>query len=321
MNYKIGVIIPVYNVEKYIAECIESILAQTYTNFRLILVDDGTPDNAGKICDEYAKKDPRITVIHQENAGVTRARARGVKEANDCEFITFIDSDDTITTDALEHLVSFVSPDISIVLAKMLRYNNVIKGEKRKSISKKISAEQHRKNMIMGIDSGPTAKLIRRSLFTTNIFEIPRHIVMGEDTIANIRIAFENQQEVITTTKYIYYYRQHKESIMHTFNWAPEYEELFYQYTRSSIPKQEYDKYAKFVIISKIISFDCKFGYSTEKPKWIGSNYYYKLLNEIKTYNIRCLLIERLLITSTNYWLRKILIYIKRAKNKISSIT
>lgn len=66
----IGVIVPVYKVEKYIIECIESILTQTYTNFRLILVDDGTPDSAGKICDEYAQKDPRITVIHQENAGV-----------------------------------------------------------------------------------------------------------------------------------------------------------------------------------------------------------------------------------------------------------
>ena len=91
----IGVIVPVYKVEKYITECIESILAQTYTNFRLILVDDGSPDNAGKICDEYAKKDSRITVIHQENAGVTRARARGVEEAEDCEFITVVDSDDT----------------------------------------------------------------------------------------------------------------------------------------------------------------------------------------------------------------------------------
>ena len=98
--HKNGIIEPVYKVEKYIAECIESILAQTYTNFRLILVDDGTPDNAGKICDEYAKKDYRITVIHQENAGVTRARARGVEEAEDCVYITFVDSDDTISTTA-----------------------------------------------------------------------------------------------------------------------------------------------------------------------------------------------------------------------------
>ena len=100
----IGVIVPVYKVEKYIAECIESILAQTYTNFRLILVNDGSPDNAGIICDEYAKKDSRITVIHQENGGVTSARARGVEEASDCEFITFVDADDTIPQNSLQEL-------------------------------------------------------------------------------------------------------------------------------------------------------------------------------------------------------------------------
>ena len=122
----IGVIVPVYKVEKYIAECIESILAQTYTNFRLILVDDGTPDNAGKICDEYAKKDSRITVIHQENAGVTRARARGVEEANDCEFITFIDADDIIPEEALETLITHMRPEINITQGQIIRFRSKI---------------------------------------------------------------------------------------------------------------------------------------------------------------------------------------------------
>ena len=117
MKYKVGIIVPIYKVEKYIAECIESILAQTYKDFRLILVDDGSPDNAGKICDEYAKKDSRITVIHQENAGVTRARARGVEEAGDCEFITFVDGDDTIKNDALENLLKRMTTRPNIVSA------------------------------------------------------------------------------------------------------------------------------------------------------------------------------------------------------------
>jgi glycosyltransferase involved in cell wall biosynthesis len=106
----------VYKVEKYIAECIESILAQTYTKFRLILVDDGSPDNAGKICDEYAKKDSRITVIHQENAGVTRARAAGVEAAEDCEWITFVDSDDTIVKDALMVLLQDTNVNHDIII-------------------------------------------------------------------------------------------------------------------------------------------------------------------------------------------------------------
>ena len=150
----IGVIVPVYKVEKYIAECIESILAQTYTNFRLILVDDGSPDNAGKICDEYAKKDPRITVIHQENAGVTCARARGVEEAKDCEFITFVDSDDTISTDYLGQLYNTVNDEIDIVINE-------------NHTQKFISLEKYIQLLIQGDTSvtlGPVCKLFKKSL-------------------------------------------------------------------------------------------------------------------------------------------------------------
>ena len=105
MRSKIGIIVPEYKVEKYIAECIESILAQTYTNFRLILVDDGTPDNAGKICDEYATKDNRFKVIHQKNGGVVNARNKGLAIAEG-EFLAFVDSDDYIEANMLEDMIS-----------------------------------------------------------------------------------------------------------------------------------------------------------------------------------------------------------------------
>ena len=97
----ISVIVPVYNVEKYLGECIESILSQTYENFELILVDDGSPDNSGKICDEYAEKDNRIRVIHKENGGVSSARNTGLDNAKG-EYITFVDSDDIIDKQYLE---------------------------------------------------------------------------------------------------------------------------------------------------------------------------------------------------------------------------
>ena len=318
MPSHVGIIVPVYNVEKYITECIDSILAQTYTNFRLILVDDGTPDNAGEICDDYAKKDTRITVIHQENAGVTRARARGVEEANDCKYIMFVDADDTIHKNALRHLLSHTNDEVDIVLAKMSRHSDEVKNkesEKKHNITQ-LTAEQHRVNMILGIDSGPTAKLFRRNLFTNEVFDLPRNIVMGEDTIANIRIAFNNKQNVITTTKCVYYYRQHDESIMHTFNGSAEYEDKFLQHLRSSIPKKEFYAYAKYIVIRKIRTYDYHFGYSAEVPGCRDSLFYHTLLKELKEYHIKELLIERLLITATNYSLRKILILLKRIKHK-----
>ena len=92
-NPKISVIVPVYNVEKYLPRCIDSILAQTFTDFELLLIDDGSTDNSGKICDEYAKKDSRIWVFHKKNRGVSSARNMGIDKAKG-EWICFVDSDD-----------------------------------------------------------------------------------------------------------------------------------------------------------------------------------------------------------------------------------
>ena len=94
-NPRISVIVPVYNVEKYLPRCIDSILAQTFTDFELLLIDDGSSDNSGKICDKYARKDKRIRVFHKENGGVSSARNIGLDKAKG-EWITFVDSDDYV---------------------------------------------------------------------------------------------------------------------------------------------------------------------------------------------------------------------------------
>ena len=102
-NDLISVIVPIYKVEKYIHECVDSILAQTYTNLEIILVDDGSPDNCGKICDEYAAKDSRIKVIHQENGGVSSARNAGL-DAVTGNYIGWVDPDDFIEINMFEEL-------------------------------------------------------------------------------------------------------------------------------------------------------------------------------------------------------------------------
>lgn len=97
----ITVIVPVYNAEKYLHRCIDSILAQTFTDFELLLIDDGSKDNSGTICDEYAAKDSRVRVFHKENGGVSSARNLGLDNAQG-EWITFVDSDDWVRSDFLE---------------------------------------------------------------------------------------------------------------------------------------------------------------------------------------------------------------------------
>lgn len=99
----ISVIVPVYRVERYLARCVDSILAQTYRDLEIILVDDGSPDHCGEICDEYAKRDARVRVIHKSNGGISDARNVGM-EAAEGEFISFIDSDDYIEPEMLQTL-------------------------------------------------------------------------------------------------------------------------------------------------------------------------------------------------------------------------
>ena len=113
MNKLISIICPIYNTELYLKECLNSILCQSYTNFELILIDDGSTDNSGIICDEYATKDKRIIVIHQTNKGLSASRNRGLEIASG-EFITFIDSDDWIDPNTLRDNLSIFNDNPQI---------------------------------------------------------------------------------------------------------------------------------------------------------------------------------------------------------------
>lgn len=107
---KISVIIPVYKVEPYLRQCLDSVVNQTYRNLEIILIDDGSPDNCGRICDEYAASDERITVIHKENQGLCAARNDGISRATG-EWVTFADSDDWIDTDFYERMLNALTND------------------------------------------------------------------------------------------------------------------------------------------------------------------------------------------------------------------
>ena len=113
-NYLISIIIPVYNTEKYLRRCLDSVLVQTYRSFELILVVDDSPDNSPQICDEYATKDDRIVVIHEERKNVSLARNVGLDNARG-EFVTFVDSDDYLLPLYLESLVTKMSEDVDAV--------------------------------------------------------------------------------------------------------------------------------------------------------------------------------------------------------------
>lgn len=307
----IGVIVPVYKVERYIAECIESILAQTYTKFRLILVDDGTPDNAGKICDEYAKKDKRITVIHQENAGVTRARARGIDEADNCKYITFIDSDDAVTNDYLQTLLDAMSDDIDIVI-NYTYANNIT-----------MSINEYRTRLLteLGTQLAPWGKLFRKKLFNEHTLAIPRSIIIAEDLIMNIRLSFNTEKDVRICNKEIYKYRIRKDSAFHTHIRTDKNEQECYNLKINSIPEEHKERYMPLTIPPRIKRFWEFWGYNYSVKDMKSSPFYQQLITDIRKYKFNLKTIDYIILNCRNPIIRYIAINIKKIQNMISSIT
>lgn len=246
-NPQISVVVPVYKVEHFLQECIDSILAQTYRDFELILVDDGSPDSCGDICDRNALKDHRIRVIHQTNQGVTRARANGVAAA--CgEFVTFVDGDDTIPVDALENLISPVNDDIDIVLGKHHRSlcppRGLISADKYKEFCATLSC----------VSPGPWAKLFRRSLLEKNVFSTPNELKFGEDSIMNILIAYQLQRNVYSTNVIVYNYRVNETGASHRYR-TPEMMALYQNYRLAAIPKNDVEKYLPMGLADSLIEY------------------------------------------------------------------
>lgn len=308
----IGVIVPVYKTEEYIAECIESILAQTYRKFRLILVDDGSPDAAGTICDEYAAKDSRITVIHQENAGVTRARARGVEEANDCEWITFVDSDDTITEDALEHLYSYTNNHTDIILSPIDQYINPQERKIQYIEYRKLAASN------FSFTDTPWGKLIRRTIFNHFVFDIPPQIKVHEDHIMNIRLAFNTEKDVYICAKNIYNYRDNNNSITHTFERDLEYYQEVQKLRIASFPEENYNDYLITTIPKRLQIWREHYLYKSKVPEMIGNCFYIGLKTDIEKTGYKMPFLHKILFYHTDPIIRTVAINIIKLQNLLN---
>nr|MBP3258865.1 glycosyltransferase family 2 protein [Bacilli bacterium] len=200
----ISIVVPIYNVEKYLAKCIETIINQTYRNIELILVDDESPDNCGKICDEYKKKDPRITVIHKKNGGLSDARNKGIEKATG-KYITFIDSDDYITLDYIETLFNSLSKNN----ADMAIGGHYIKYEKGGETTKYDTKEYVGNSELIldkllydELDVSAWAKLYKKELFNKIKFPVGR---LYEDSATTYKLVDESKV-IAVNTKPIYYY-------------------------------------------------------------------------------------------------------------------
>lgn len=213
---KISVIVPVYKVEDYLHQCVDSILAQNLSDYELILVDDGSPDNCGAICDGYAEKDSRIRVIHQQNGGLSAARNAGLDIAQG-EYVTFVDSDDAISKTYLESLYGLiVKNDVQISACHMLPYREGKAFNEEIELSGETSILTGREACIQPYIGGAVlvnawGKLFARSLWSDIRFPVGR---IHEDQ-AVIPIVLYNAEKVAATCDKLYYYRIVENSIMH----------------------------------------------------------------------------------------------------------
>ena len=204
VNPSISIIVPVYKVEKYLNRCLDSILAQTFTDWECILIDDGSPDNSGKICDEYAKKDERFVVIHHENAGVSAARNAGLDIAKG-EYITFVDSDDWVENSFLQEQYSdIVSDDYDVCICGFVG--------KGKVINRELSVIEAKKNLFTpkGFLGFPWSKIINRQKILGLRFD--PSITYCEDTDFFYRL-FSKCNKILWTNKPLYYYENNPNSV------------------------------------------------------------------------------------------------------------
>jgi glycosyltransferase involved in cell wall biosynthesis len=238
---KLSVIVPVYNTEKYLRECIDSILAQTFTDFELILVDDGSTDGSGAICDEYAAKHPRIQVIHQENGGVTRARKAAMRIAAG-SWISFIDSDDWIDPAMFATMLEKASTSASqiVICDGVIEYANqskVAESLADEGIYDKVAMVQKiYPNMIMdtkmrcpGIAGWLCNKLFDKKILETVFWSIDDSYVYSEDALCSYATLLECEKLYILHMP-LYHYRQHAASAVHQYNGTKRYNKALYAY-------------------------------------------------------------------------------------------
>ena len=212
---EISIIVPVYNIELYVKICIESILRQTFRNFELILVDDGSTDKSGIICDEYAQKDKRIRVIHQKNQGLSQARNSGIQIAKG-KYIGFVDGDDWIHEEMYSELHKLcVDNNVKISQCNYERCKNVVpKCEEPDTKVYIVSKEQAIKNLYVSNLAVRTVvawnKLYDAALFKNILYPVGK---LHEDEFTTYKLLFEANEIAITDRK-LYFYRTVETSII-----------------------------------------------------------------------------------------------------------
>lgn len=219
MAQMISIIIPVYNVEKYIARCIDSILRQTYRRYELILIDDGSTDDSGRICDSYAEKDERVCVIHKVNEGAGTARNVGIALAKG-EYLTFIDSDDYVSDQYLEQMYNVAEREKCQIV--QCDFAGGCKNDYGFPMPKRLKQEVLDNHTVFYTRKAKIiiwAKLYRRELFEGIYY--PK-LSIHDDEFITYKLLFRAEKIVLINAKNYYYYQSDNSIMRTTKNYLPD---------------------------------------------------------------------------------------------------
>ena len=243
MTPKISVIVPVYKAEAYLHRCVDSLLAQTFTDFEILLVDDGSPDRSGEICDEYARKDSRVRVFHKENGGVSSARQCGMDNARG-EYTIHADPDDWVDPTMLEELYRKAKEeDADMVICDYF----VEERKKTKRIIQKPSALDHNvvlEELFQQLHGSCWNKLVRRACYVKYGVRFPLELSYCEDLFVNTCL-LTHKINVACLPKAFYHYDQYtnEESLVHRpIDMIMAYRQQFISILSTSIPNCLYNR-------------------------------------------------------------------------------
>lgn len=268
----VSVIIPAYNAAQTIRQCVQSVLTQSFKNFEVVVVNDGSADETPNICNSLAQEDARVKVIHQTNKGRTAAREVGLENAS-AQWVCFIDADDTIPQNSLSDLYSMASAQTDVVFGNGYTLNN----EHRKTIP--LSDFRHLAVRGEGAIGLPWGSLYRKILLSHYMFDLPKDIYMGEDYIFWLRLIF-------TTTKPIHIvynkvYTKGADSTSSSFVWTADYAEKLHALRMQSIPQNVQTQYLKDALSDAIVNL---MSVAIFQPKqiWQNSHFYRQLLVDMQ---------------------------------------
>lgn len=261
----LSIIVPAYNVEAYLQQCVDSILQQTFTDFELILVDDGSKDSTGKICDEYAGQDERVIVIHKENGGLVSARKAGIQRATG-EYATYVDGDDWIAADMFSRLCAKAKEtNADIVIADYMKAGNqeepqsqnmqegfYSKGRLEQEVYPHMLCEEE--YFSFGFQPSLWGKIFKREILFPFQMKVNEKIRLGEDAACSYACLLKAETVYYLKHEYLYFYRMRESSISHSMIHSYFTEEILLLINSM---KEVFEEYPQYSMLPQLYFYTC----------------------------------------------------------------